>query len=149
VSVSGMEQRVIEASNGFRKENRLMPLKPSVRLVTIAQNHARNMAAQDKFGDTDKNGHVLDGKGVEARIKTGGYAFARVAENVGFQLNRTDAAASMMEGWKASPGHRRNLLLADVNETGVGAAQGKSGRWYFVQLFGRPAETAPAVKASK
>jgi uncharacterized protein YkwD len=32
------------------------------------------------------------------------------------------------------------MLLPDVSEIGVGAAQGKSGRWYFVQLFGRPEE---------
>jgi uncharacterized protein YkwD len=61
-----------------------------------------------------------------------------VAENVGYQLNKPDPAGSMMQGWEASPGHRRNLLLADVTELGVGAAQGKSGRWYFVQVFGRP-----------
>jgi uncharacterized protein YkwD len=44
----------------------------------------------------------------------------------------------MMDGWKNSPGHRRNLLLAQVTEIGVGAAKGRSGRWYFVQLFGSP-----------
>ena len=139
VKVSGIEQKIIEATNAFRAENHLDPLKPSVRLIVIAQKHARNMARQDKFGDTDKNGHVLDGKSLSDRIQAGGYEFGRVAENVGYQLNKPDPADSMMEGWKTSPGHRRNLLLADVTEIGVGAAQGKSGRWYFVQVFGRPA----------
>ncbi len=139
VKVSGIEQKVIEATNRFRTENHLDPLKPSVRLITIAQKHARNMARQDKFGDTDKNGHVLDGKSLSDRIQAGGYEFGRVAENVGYQLNKPDPADSMMEGWKTSPGHRHNLLLADVTEIGVGAAQGKSGRWYFVQVFGRQA----------
>ena len=32
------------------------------------------------------------------------------------------------------------MLLPDVTELGVGAAQGNSGRWYFVQVFGRPEE---------
>ena len=36
-----------------------------MRLIVIAQKHARNMARQDKFGDSDKNGHVLDGKNME------------------------------------------------------------------------------------
>jgi uncharacterized protein YkwD len=140
VSVNAIEQKLIDATNGFRRDNNLVTLKPSVRLIGIGQSHARNMARQDKFGDSDKNGHILDGQNVEYRIKVGGYAFARVAENVGYQLRRPDPAAAMMEGWKNSAGHRKNMLLPDVNEIGVGAAQGKSGRWYFVQLFGRPEE---------
>jgi uncharacterized protein YkwD len=149
VKVNGLEQRIIEATNSFRKENRLEPVKPSVRLIVIAQNHARNMARQDKFGDTDKNGHVLDGKGLESRIQVGGYEFGRVAENVGYQLNKHDPSDSMMQGWETSPGHRHNLLLVDVTEIGVGAAQGKSGRWYFVQVFGRPADPPRVIKTSK
>ena len=149
VRVSGVEQKIIEATNGFRRENRLDPLKPDVSLIVIAQKHARNMARQDKFGDTDKNGHVLDGKSMGDRIQVGGYEFGRVAENVGYQLNKPDPADSMMQGWKTSPGHRRNLLLGDVTEIGVGAAQGKSGRWYFVQVFGRPADPPKVIKISK
>ena len=149
VKVNGLEQKVIEATNGFRRNNRLDPLKPSVRLITIAQTHARNMARQDKFGDTGKNGHVLDGKSLEDRIQAGGYEFGRVAENVGYQLNKRDPADSMMQGWETSPGHRRNLLLADVTEIGVGAAQGESGRWYFVQVFGRQADPPQMIKSSK
>lgn len=149
VQVNGLEQKVIEATNGFRRDNRLDPLKPSVRLITIAQKHARNMARQDKFGDTDKNGHVLDGKSLQDRIQAGGYEFGRVAENVGYQLNKRDPADSMMQGWETSPGHRHNLLLVDVTEIGVGAAQGESGRWYFVQVFGRQADPPQMLKSSK
>lgn len=146
--VSAVEQRLIEETNAFRRANRLTALRPSARLINIAQAHARNMARQDRYGDSDKNGHVLDGHSIEYRIKTGGYAFARVTENVGFQLNRKDAVASMMDGWKRSPGHRRNMLEADVIEFGVGVAQGRSGRWYFVQVFGRPASSAQAAAVS-
>jgi len=49
-----------------------------------------------------------------------------------------DPSAAMMDDWKRSPGHRRNMLTPNITEIGVGAAQGKSGRWYFVQVFGRP-----------
>jgi uncharacterized protein YkwD len=146
VSVNSLEQKIIQATNAFRDHNRLPPLKPSVQLTVVAQSHARNMARQDKFGDTDKNGHVLDGNGFEDRIKASGYAFAQVAENVGYQSNKPDLAVAMMEGWQDSPGHRRNMLTPQVTEIGVGAAQGKSGRWYFVQVFGRP---QPPIKQSK
>ena len=149
VEVSGLEQAIIEATNKFRKDNRLQPLDPDVRLIVIAQRHARNMAQQDKFGDSDRNGHVLDGRNLAYRIQVGGYQFGRVAENVGYQRNRTDPARSMMAGWKASTGHRRNMLLDDITEIGVGAAQGKSGRWYFVQVFGRPAQAPRPIKTAQ
>jgi uncharacterized protein YkwD len=136
--VNGLEQKIMQATNAFRAQNGLPPLAPKVQLIVIAQNHARNMARQDRFGDTDKNGHVLDGRNLEYRIKVAGYAFQRVAENVGYQLRNKDPAAAMMQDWKDSSGHRRNMLLQDITEIGVGAAQGKSGRWYFVQVFGRP-----------
>ena len=124
VKVSAVEQKVIEATNGFRRDNGLAALKPNVRLIVIAQNHARNMARQDKYGDTDKNGHVLDGKNVEYRITAGGYQFGRVAENVGYQLNRPDPAQAMIQGWEASPGHRRNMLLAEVTRDRRGRRAG-------------------------
>jgi uncharacterized protein YkwD len=149
VTVSSVEHKVIASTNAFRRQHALAALKPNARLILIAQSHARNMACQDKFGDTDENGHVLDRRNMEYRIRAGGYEFARTAENVGYQLNRGDPVAAMMDGWKTSPGHRRNMLLADVTEIGVGAEKGKSGRWYFVQLFGRPPDPPRAIKSSK
>ena len=137
-TINGLEQKVIDATNAFRVDNGLLPLKAKVQLIVVAQNHARNMARQDRFGDTDDNGHVLDGHNFDYRIKVSGYEFERVAENVGYQLRHKDSAAAMMNDWKHSAGHRRNMLLSDITEIGVGAAQGKSGRWYFVQVFGRP-----------
>jgi len=136
VDINALEQQVIRATNAFRDEHRLPPLKPSVQLIAVAQMHARNMARQDKFGDSDKNGHILDGKSFEERIRVSGYPFSRAAENVGYQHNKPDPAAAMMSDWKNSPGHRRNMLIAEIVEIGVGAAQGQSGRWYFVQVFG-------------
>jgi len=149
VEVNGYEQKVIEATNAFRGSRGLAGLRPTVTLIRIAQGHARNMARQDRYGDSDRNGHVLDGRDMEFRIRAGGYAFARVAENVGYQLNRRDPVASMMQGWRESAGHRRNMLLEEITQIGVGAAQGRSGRWYFVQLFGRPAEPARPVRTSQ
>jgi uncharacterized protein YkwD len=138
ISINGMEQKIVEGTNAFRAQNGLGLLKPKVQLIVVAQNHARNMARQDKFGDSDQNGHILDGHNFEYRIEASGYSFERAAENVGYQRVHGDPAAAMMEDWKRSPGHRRNMLTPNITEIGVGAAQGKSGRWYFVQVFGRP-----------
>lgn len=149
VEVNGHEHRVIEATNAFRASRGLAALTGSVSLIRIAQAHARNMARQDRYGDSDRDGHVLDGRDMAYRIRAGRYDFARVAENVGFQLHRPDPVASMMQGWRESPGHRRNMLLDDVTQIGAGAAQGRSGRWYFVQLFGRPASSARPLRTAR
>ncbi|HEY4261398.1 MAG TPA: CAP domain-containing protein, partial [Schlesneria sp.] len=47
------------------------------------------------------------------------------------------------EGWKHSPGHRKNMLDRDVTETGVAVAWSKeTGHYYAVQMFGRPKSLA-------
>jgi len=43
-----------------------------------------------------------------------------------------------VNGWKKSPGHRKNLLDPHVTEIGLGMAQGKSHKWYICQDFGHP-----------
>src|SRR4051812_5166724 len=142
-----MRRRILEATNSFRKENHVDPLTVNDTLQKIAQGHAENMARQDKYGDTDENGHTLDGKGPEDRIKQGGYKYAAFAENVGYQKGAERPADIMMEGWKNSPGHRANLLNKSMTEIGIGAAQGKSSRWYFVQDFGRPESAMVKVRS--
>ncbi len=138
---NAQERAVLAQTNAFRGEHGLIQLRPESRLMEIARRHAANMARKDRFGDTDKNGHVMEGLDPGDRVQAGGYSFSRVAENVGWQLGKPDPVTSMVEGWKISPGHRKNLLIAEMADTGVGAAKGKSGRWYFVQVFGKPYES--------
>jgi len=141
------EKAVLVKTNHYRRQNGLGVLRPEGRLMEVARRHAGNMARKDRFGDNDRNGHVMDGLDPGDRVQVGGYAFARVAENVGWQIGSRDPVEAMVEGWKRSAGHRKNLLIAEMVETGVGAAQGKSGRWYFVQLFGKPYEPSRRVSA--
>lgn len=133
------EQTIITATNAFRKAHALKPLSIDPKLAAAAQKHARNMARQDKYGDDDQNGHVLDQKGPEDRIRAESYPFAMIGENVGYNQGAPDPPALQMQGWKDSKPHRENLLNPDFTEIGIGAAQGASGRWYFCQDFGRPA----------
>jgi hypothetical protein len=78
-------------------------------------------------------------------MKAEGYPFGG-GENI--QANRTaNPPADAMAAWKKSPIHRKNLLLPDAKEVGVGVARGKDGLWYFCQVFGTgkpPAAVAPA-----
>lgn len=138
VEPAEVEKAILAATNAYRvKQDRgKLTLEPT--LSKIARGHAREMAKRDQYGDDDSNGHILDGKGPADRAKAGGYAFGKLLENVGWNKGHDDPAKTMMQGWIDSPGHRKNLEDADITELGLGAAQGQSGRWYFVQLFGRP-----------
>ncbi len=144
-TLNPIEKRLVEATNKLRLAEGLGKLEVNATLQVIAQKHAGNMASQDKYGDTDKDGHVLDGKGPVDRAKAGGYRYSRIGENVGANLGYAHPGAVVMEAWEKSPGHRKNLLTKEFTEIGVGAAQGKSGKWYFVQMFGRSASQALKV----
>jgi hypothetical protein len=75
-----------------------------------------------------------------------------VAENLALNLDsrgfRTeDLARHAVEGWKNSPGHRRNMLTPSVTDIGVGIAKAPAEPKYTsVQLFGRPQSLALTFK---
>ena len=131
-------QLVVRLTNEFRKEEKVAELKTSKKLTEIAQAHADNMAKQDKYGDDDTNGHVLDNKNMKDRVEAAGYKYRAVGENVAMSKGMKEPIPAAVEGWKKSEGHRANMLNDKFTEMGTGVAQGKSGRWYFVQVFGSP-----------
>ncbi len=132
-----LEKAIFAAVNAHRAREKRDSLTLNATLAKIAQGHARAMARADRFGDSGTNGHIVAGKGPLDRVKAGGYAFAALAENVGW--NAVEAPAErMMKDWSNSPPHRKNMLDRNVTQAGVGAARGASGRWYFVLLLARP-----------
>jgi uncharacterized protein YkwD len=120
----------------FRKANKLQTLSRNELLAKAAQDHADNLARQDKLGDAG-NPHVLDGKSLVDRVEAVGYVYAFVAENIQVNTFR-DPAKTAFAGWLGSPPHKATMLSAVATEAGMGAARGKSGRWYFVHVFGKP-----------
>jgi uncharacterized protein YkwD len=136
--MSRLEAALLDTTNEFRLSHGLAPLQAEQKLMLIARRHAANMAKRDRFGDSDTDGHVMQGKDIAARVTEGGYHFNRIAENVGFGHGTHNPTESLMSMWKESPVERENLLHPGVVEMGLGVAQGKSGRWYFVQIFATP-----------
>ena len=116
----------------------LPELRPSEELGRAARYFAEFMASTGKYG------HTADEKEPWERAAEHGYKACIVAENIGLQfssdpLGAEALAGGFVEGWKNSKEHRANLLDPDVMETGVAVAKSqKSGRFYGVQLFGRP-----------
>jgi uncharacterized protein YkwD len=98
----------------------------------------------DFMARTDRYGHEADGKQPADRARGHGYDYCLVSENIAYQYNsagfRTAALArDFVEGWKHSPQHRKNMLEPAATQTAVAVARSeKSGRYYAVQMFGRP-----------
>ena len=78
----------------------LPALVRDARLDRAAQLHAENMARQGRMS------HVLDGRGVGARVCAEGVCRIGVAENIAAGQRST---GEVMRSWMASPGHRANI----------------------------------------
>ena len=113
----------------------------SRELDAAANGFARYMASSGNYG------HVADGRQPVDRAAAAGYDHCIVSENIA-RLYRSagyDAAAlsrDMVEGWKKSYEHRRAMLDPALTQAGVGVAQDEKGRYFGVQMFGRPKASA-------
>lgn len=133
-----VEVAIVKETNDFRRQQNLNPVKRNRQLDLAARRFARYLAKTGKFS------HTADGRQPSERIASAGYEYCRVAENLamrsdsrGFQSQQLARLA--VEGWKKSPGHRRNMMLRTVTEIGVGVARADNEHRYLsVQLFGRP-----------
>jgi uncharacterized protein YkwD len=129
---------VVNLTNQLRQEGELETVASDKRLKNAAQDFADSMARSNRYG------HKANGTSPPERAQKAGYDFCIVAENIAYAYNSNgftteELAQEFVEGWKASPGHRKNMLDPDVVETGVAISQGaKSGYIFAVQLFGRP-----------
>jgi uncharacterized protein YkwD len=136
-SLDRVERMVVEDANDFRAQNGAKRLPTNDRLTAAAQRFADYMARTGNYG------HEADGRTPGQRVKAQGYAYCRVSENIAYAFDSRgfsapDLAGKFMEGWKKSPGHRRNLLDRDVAAIGVAVAVSeRTGYFYAVQLFAR------------
>lgn len=129
---------IIEKTNEFRKQEGKAPVVENNKLMETARYFADYMAINDRYGHTADETRPAD------RAKKHGYEYCIVLENIAYQYSSagftTDKLGTkFFDGWKNSPGHRRNMLDADVTESGVAIARSENtGYYYAVQLFGRP-----------
>ncbi|MEQ1580153.1 MAG: CAP domain-containing protein [Steroidobacteraceae bacterium] len=130
--------KLFEGTNSLRTSEGRVALAGNPALMAAARAFAEFMARTDQYG------HEADGSNPTSRATREGYDACIVAENIAYQFLSTgfstdDLARTMLDGWMDSPGHRANLLAPDVTELGVAIARSaRSGKYYGVQLFGRP-----------
>ncbi len=129
---------IVARANEFREDQGLQPVEVSAKLTDAAGYFADYMA------NTDRYSHTADGKTPAERAEEHGYEYCLVTENIAYVYSSAgfsteELAEKMVEGWKESPEHRKNMLDPFVTESGVAVAHSsKSGNYYGVQMFGRP-----------
>jgi uncharacterized protein YkwD len=108
-------EKARETINAYRKANGLKPLTLNAELTAAAKSHSRDLAKWDRISH-----YGSDGSNPWDRVKRAGYNSRVAAENVGTGQNSFD---EVMKGWQASPGHNKNLLLADADNMGIALVQ--------------------------
>ena len=106
--------------NSFRAANGLPALRVNARFTGAANAHAKDMAQR---GSMDHNG-FQERMGKIART---------AAENVAWGCETKDCVFQM---WAGSPGHRANMLRADITGYGLASAKGGNGQRYWVLELG-------------
>ena len=122
---------VILLTNMQREQHGLRPLAPEPRLANAAAAHSADMARRHFFDHSSP-----EGRQVSDRVEAAGYRYATVGENIAAG-QRTPV--EVVTGWMNSPGHRRNILLPEITEIGIGyAVSDDVYGCYWTQVFGAP-----------
>src|SRR4028119_834567 len=104
--------RLLELTNLERSKLRFSPLTFNTQLLNAAATHSQNMALQDFFSHTGK-----DGSSLGSRISATGYQFSAAAENI---AAGSSTPQQVVSSWMNSSGHRANILNPNLKEIGIG-----------------------------
>lgn len=99
------------AINRYRASKGLKPLSLDPKLAIAAQRHSTDLARRDKLSHKG-----ADGSNPWSRVEKAGYSPKLAAENVGAGQRSIE---EVIQGWRASAGHDRNLLLPDATHMGI------------------------------
>ena len=123
---------VIKLTNTARAVNGLPPLAENQLLNSIAESRARDMLEKQYFAHVSPTGQQASDIAQDI-----GYHYKIIAENIGsgdFYTNQ-----KIVDSWMQSPGHRANILSAEVQEIGAAVIKGKmkgTDAYVAVQIFG-------------
>jgi uncharacterized protein YkwD len=128
---AAMQSELLAHLNAERKARGLAPLRLNDALDKAAQRHACDNAKRRTTS------HVSgDGSKLQHRLKRVGYDYQAAAENTGRGFASGKRA---VQWWMASPGHKKNMLMPDVREVGIGIAMSDApdSRLHWILVMGR------------
>ncbi|UWQ22757.1 CAP domain-containing protein [Jannaschia sp. W003] len=122
--------KALRLASEARQRHGMPALRHDPLLARAAEGHARWMA---RANVTKHRG--AGGTGMRERILATGYDACWGAENV---ASGQFSAPEVVADWMGSPGHRRNVLDANLAEAAVGVAEGPNGLLYWAMVMARP-----------
>jgi len=125
--VERLEDEVTALVNQERAKAGCGPVRTDERLRTAARGHSADMAANNYFSHTGR-----DGSSPGDRARRAGYT-QWIGENIAYGYR---TPTDVMRGWMDSSGHRRNILNCSARAIGVGLAYNPRGTPYWTQMFG-------------
>ncbi|WP_061962844.1 S-layer homology domain-containing protein [Demequina aurantiaca] len=132
---------ILSATNSYRDSNGRSDLTRDSSIDSVAQRWAQKMLASDSLSHNPSFGSQMPQQGLGAWGENVAYAcgYGGVKGN----------AATIMNGWKKSDGHRKNMLNGSYSHIGIGFAyDGGSDCAFAVQDFGKYSSTFTDVPLS-
>jgi hypothetical protein len=128
--------------SGYRQNNGLPPVTLDPVLMSMAQDQARVMAARNVLNHSA-------GRSFQERLRASGFDAKVAAENIGAGYY---TLAEAFSGWRDSPPHRANMLLAGATRMGIAAAYAPGTKykvfWSLVLAASAGAQQQAALGAS-
>ena len=124
---SSTAAQVLAIVNSERSQEGLRSLSSDSDLNKLAQMKAEDMAKNGYFSHNSPTyGSAFD------MMNEYGFSYRTAGENI---AKGQKTAASVMQAWMNSPGHRANILGEGYTKLGVGYAVDSKGTPYWVQMF--------------
>ena len=134
-----LERRIFQFANEARRKNGLPALDPDATLTAKAREKSDDMLKNNYFSHTSPDGKTLQDRLLEEKPAVA-RTMSRAGENIymgarfDYTVDVKTQARLIVDGWMASPGHRKNLLDPNYTHMGIGvAASGKN--CYATQIF--------------
>jgi uncharacterized protein YkwD len=129
LKLSKEEQALLDLVNQARQKEKLPPLKPNPLLFQVAREHA---AAMGKKGEL---AYVVDGKGLDQRLKMVNYDYMMVGENI---ASGKMTVKAFFDDWMKTKQTRETILMAKFEETGIGLGRDAKGQTYLAHILATP-----------
>ncbi|MFJ9341641.1 CAP domain-containing protein [Streptomyces sp. NPDC101733] len=120
------EAAVLTLVNQARAQAGCVPVRANPPLAALAGAFSKDMAVRGFFDHTDPDGNTPWTRADKAGLS--GLGGENIARGQG-------DAASVMQAWMNSPGHKANILNCEFRTLGVGVYLGSGGPWW-TQDFG-------------
>lgn len=138
---AGIQAEVLQRVNAFRASGAVCggvtypaagALVWNTNLLQAAKEHATDMATNNYFSHTGK-----DGRSPDQRVLAAGYSYARMGENIAAGQTSVESA---MAGWINSASHCKNMMTPDFRDIAVACVRNDASEYriYWVMEMGRP-----------